>query len=219
MDGIHDLGGMEGFGPVQVTFDENVFPDLEDWEKRMWALSQAVSVPGSTIDWFRHVVELMVPKDYLTFPYFNKWCTTHMVMWIDKGDASIGDFEAGNSASAPQAASLAAVEEIIQENRRRGFSFNVPSDASPAFSVGDVVRTVTQVSPGHTRLPRYARGKVGTVIACHGCHPLPDESAQGREVPEHLYTVKFDAQTLWGPDANPRDSVSLELWESYLVSA
>jgi hypothetical protein len=81
------------------------------------------------------------------------------------------------------------------------------------------VRTHDRMPSGHTRLPRYARGASGTVIAHRGCHLLPDEGAKGREVGDHLYTVSFAAPELWGAEANPRDTVALDLWESYLVRA
>lgn len=219
MDGIHDLGGMEGFGPVKATFDQNPFPGLEDWEKTMWGLSRTIPVEGMTIDWFRHVVERMVPKDYISYPYFNKWCATFMVLLVDNGVAAIGEFPQHRTEERRGAPSNDAVQKTLDLVRQRDNSFQKNADVPAKFRVDQGVRTRKHMASPHTRLPRYARGATGVVIAHHGCHPLPDLSARGTEEPEHLYTVKFDAQTLWGPDANPRDTVSLDLWESYLVPA
>jgi len=92
--------------------------------------------------------------------------------------------------------------------------------APPAFAEGDTVRARNLNPPGHTRLPRYARGHVGVVVALHGAHVFPDSHAHGKgEDPHPLYTVRFTATELWGAAANPRDSVCLDLWEPYLERA
>ncbi|MEO0991683.1 MAG: SH3-like domain-containing protein, partial [Pseudomonadota bacterium] len=95
--------------------------------------------------------------------------------------------------------------------------FDRPMDTKPAFSEGDTVVTVAHVDARHTRLPRYARDRQGTVLAYRGAHLFADTSAEGREEPQHLYTVEFPATELWGPSADPKDSVTLDLWESYFV--
>ena len=96
MDGIHDLGGMEGFGAIRVRDGDAAFRDLEIWEKRMWGLARNNLAPGITIDWFRHCIERMVPTDYLDYDYFNKWCTNYFVMMLDNGTITMDDIGRGH---------------------------------------------------------------------------------------------------------------------------
>lgn len=219
MDGIHDLGGMQGFGPVPRKGGDAPFRDLEEWEKRMWAMTRYDLAPGTTIDWFRHGIERMVPADYLGFAYFNKWCANMFMLMLDGGGITMNDVVRGhieNPSPSARSASLGKALEIAKTENR---SFETEASTQASFSVGQSVHTKRRAGDGHTRLPRYARDRQGTIIVYHGCHVLPDEGAKGREVGDHLYTVSFTAAELWGPDADPRDSVTLDLWESYLVSA
>ena len=108
---------------------------------------------------------------------------------------------------------------MLRINSNADVSFETEALTEPAFAVNQSVRTRRHMPSNHTRLPRYARDRRGTIIAHHGCHALPDEGAKGNHVGEHLYTVCFAAAELWGPEANPRDTVTLDLWESYLVPA
>lgn len=220
MDGIHDLGGMEGFGPLAVTGDEESFRDLADWEKRMWGLAFSIPVSNRTIDWFRHGIECMRPADYLNLAYLNKWCCDVLMMLIDNGVFSLEDIKRGHlkEAAAPPAKAL-TLAEVMELNRKSDDSFEMPADGAPAFKPADRVRTLRHMPSGHTRLPRYARDAVGTVTAYHGAHSLPDAGAKGEHLGEHLYTVSFAAQDLWGPESDSRDRVAMELWESYLVPA
>jgi nitrile hydratase len=219
MDGVHDLGGMEGFGPVPVRSGDKDFRDLEDWERRMYALTKSRLAPGITIDWFRHGVECMVPTDYLAFPYFEKWCTTYLMLMIDDGVVSMEEVRRGLVDEPGAPASALALDEALRINSRANVSFATESRTEPAFAVGDAVRTLRHMPSGHTRLPRYARDVLGTIFAHHGSHVLPEKGAKGQHVGEHLYTVEFTAAELWGDEAPPRDTVTLDLWESYLVRA
>ncbi|MEF2552541.1 nitrile hydratase subunit beta [Aurantimonas sp. A2-1-M11] len=219
MDGIHDLGGIEGFGPVPVKTGDAGFRDIADWEKRMYALSKSNLAPGITIDWFRHGIERMVPAEYLGFSYFNKWCTTYLMLMIDDGVISMAEVRRGQvDAPGPMPQPL-MVDDVLRINRKADARFETDAHAGPAFATGDVVRTLRRMPSGHTRLPRYARDRQGTVLAHHGSHALPDEGAKGRHIGEHLYSVVFTGTELWGPATNPHDSVTLDLWESYLVPA
>lgn len=218
MDGIHDLGGMQGFGPVPVTSDQH-FRDFEDWEKRVWALNCAGVATSITIDWFRHGIELMVPADYLTFAYFNRWCTDYIMLMVDEGSVTMDEVRRGHVDEPRPPVEPVTVDGVLAINSKRNRSFETEAAGDPAFTAGAVIRTHRHGSRGHSRLPRYARDASGTVIAHRGCHLLPDEGARGNHVGQHLYTVEFAATELWGPDANPRDTVTLDLWESYLVPA
>lgn len=217
MDGIHDLGGKQGFGPVPVA--EGDAPFAQDWERRMWALSREGICPTMTIDWFRHGVELMVPGDYLTFSYFQKWATNFLMLMVDAGQITLKDLERGYVLDPADPAQAKTVQDILEQVRRACTDFSCRTDAPARFATGAEVRTLRHIDHPHTRLPAYARDACGTVIAHHGAHLLPDEGAQGDHVGQHLYTVAFAARNLWGEAANPRDDVTLDLWESYLVPA
>lgn len=219
MDTMHDLGGKQGFGAVDVNEPEA--PWHEDWEGRMWALAQSSRNATVTIDWWRHVVEQLPPQAYMTIPYFEKWCMTDLALGVDCGTFTAEDVLAAPDgpgalrAGAPEPEVLNKAQ-ILERNRTSVKTFEEVVDFAPEFPEGTLVKTLSHSVPTHTRLPAYARGRVGKILAQRGAHPLPDKSAQGHEVPEHLYTVVFAAQELWGADADPRDTVTLDLWESYL---
>lgn len=219
MDGIHDLGGMEGFGPIPIAEGSADFADLEIWEQRMWGLSSSSIAPGITIDWFRHGIERMVPGDYLTYAYFNKWCANYFMFLLDGGTVTLADIKRGHVRDPAPAAKAMTLAEVLAEEAASDFSFVRDIAAAPGFTIGETVRTRRHMGSGHTRLPRYARGAAGRVLAHHGAHVLPDKGALGLDEAEHLYTVVFSAQELWGETANPRDEITLDLWESYLVPA
>ena len=221
MDGIHDLGGKHGFGTVEVEADEPVFHDR--WEAAVFAISRAGSVAGAwnNSDRFRHGIERIDPVAYLSHGYYGRWLGGIENLMVEAGlitqtEISERALELGASASALIAARpsnnpdpLAPVESR-QTARRTGTGV-------PRYAVGDAIITSTQVKPGHTRLPAYARGKRGTVVALLGSWVYPDTNAHGQgEQPQHLYTVAFDGQTLWGEDADPMVEVRLDLFEPYL---
>ncbi|MCP5082187.1 MAG: nitrile hydratase subunit beta [Alphaproteobacteria bacterium] len=216
MDGPHDLGGKEGFGPV-VT-DEADTPFHHDWEGRMWGISRSgAGAPGVTIDWWRHVRELIDPVDYLTRPYFDSWAQTELATYINAGVITLDEVRSGHSATQKdREARVQSVAEAIAQDASQGTDFSRIIDAAPALKVGDHVRTLEFTQQHHTRLPGYARGKPGLIHAHHGAHIFPDESAKGHEMGQHLYSVVFDAKNLWPEAGDKRDRVYLDLWESYL---
>jgi nitrile hydratase subunit beta len=217
MDGIHDLGGRQGFGPIDVHEPEEPFH--EPWEARMLGMARAMSRPADwSIDWFRHCRELIDPVDYLTRPYYDQWLQTYAAMMVNSGVATVEEVVSGRAnKGAPDLpppiapAAVAAATRAVTRFDREG--------ASPAFAVGDTVRTKDHGVPGHTRLPAYARGRRGKIAARHGAHVLPDANACGQARAEPLYSVAFDAAELWAEAAGRRDRVFLDLWESYLERA
>lgn len=216
MDGIHDLGGKEGFGPVAVDQGDKAFD--HDWQRRMWAMARSGSRGKDiTIDWWRHVIECMVPADYLAFNYHLKWCTTFLVSLVDSGVFTLDEVLLGKTTRQGADPKPLTLAEALAANRASHRRFEVDATARPAFGPGDKVLTRRNMHSGHVRLPAYARGASGEVIAHHGAHLLPDKSSRGIMEGEHLYTVAFAAPELWGETADPRDSVTLDLWESYLV--
>ena len=214
MDGPHDLGGKDGFGAIDV----NAPPFREDWERRQWALSKTVPSGPNTIDFWRHGIENMDHATYLTQPYFIKWCLNEIALRIDQGLFTMDEILTGipETRADPPAAPL-DMDGTLARLRANNTDFRTEMTTPPAFAPGDRVRTLNTPVAGHTRLPAYARGHEGTVIAHHGGHLYADAGARGEHRGEHLYTVEFTAAELWGT-CDP-DSTCLDLWEPYLVRA
>lgn len=215
MDGIHDLGGKQGHGPIPVTSGDAPFS--HEWERRMWALARSGIAHRITIDWFRHGLERMVPADYLSFPYFKKWATNYAMLMVDNGEVTMEELLAGHTDRRKDPPAALPLDQMLERQKGGHISFARDVDMPPAHRVGDTVSTRSHTTANHSRLPQYAQGRTGTIIAHHGGHLLPDRGAEGVHEAEHLYTVEFSARELWGDDAHPADTVTLELWESYLV--
>ena len=216
MNGIHDMGGMHGFGPVDPSESA---PWHSDWERRMFAMTLAASgILHGSIDRRRYELEVLPPADYLR-GYFQRWYTRLVNGAVAAG--IIGESERAAIERGEPVAAARDHEPVPAEALLRLAAAGAPSlrevESEPAFAPGDAVlaRNVNPVT--HTRLPRYVRGKKGVVVACRGAHVFPDSNAEHRgEDPRHLYAVRFAATALWGPGARARDSVTLDLWEPYL---
>jgi nitrile hydratase len=219
MDGVHDLGGKQGFGPIDV--DEPEEPFHAEWEGREWAMSRTgPGHPDWSIDWWRHIRELIVPVDYLARPYFDSWVQTDMAAYIDSGVLTLDEIVTGKPQGPRQEPPPAiTVSEAVARVAKGARRFDRESDAAPVFRVGDKVVTRKSMPLGHNRLPQYVRGRTGTIHAHHGAHVFPDMSARGVEEARHLYSVTFEAAELWPEATGSRDRVFLDLWESYLEPA
>ncbi len=215
MDGMHDLGGKEGFGPIAVTHEDPAFQ--ADWEGRMYALSQTVGSSDMSIDWFRFLAELLPPEAYLSIPYFEKWCLVALTGFVNAGVFTEEEVLAGGGESEIAASAVQSVEAVLAAVKAGCTDFSRHYAREPAFAVGDEIVTQRHGVPGHTRLPSYARGCAGRITAYHGAHLFPDAVWQRIEVALPLYTVSFEARELWGPEAAGGDSVMLDLWEPYLL--
>ena len=218
MDGVHDLGGKQGFGPVDV--DEEEVPFHADWEGRMWAIAQCgLGRNGWTIDWWRHCRELIDPIDYLSRPYFDSWMQAYTAAYIDSNTMTLDEIVNAHS-STPMVEPPAAVNaaQVLKDVQSQATSFERPLDTPPAFNIGEYISTKQLTTTHHSRLPTYARGKPGIIHAYHGAHIFADAGAQGSERPEHIYSVVFEARDLWPEALHKKDRVFLDLWESYLES-
>ena len=203
MNGVHDMGGQHGFGPVVEEPDEPVFH--ERWEGRVYALMRLVRRHGVfNLDEMRRAIESIPPAEYLDDSYYERWLAALESLLAEKGalDGGPARFTGRN----PEPASVPA----------------------PRFQPGDRVRTRDFNPRHHTRLPRYARGRSGVVEAVRPAFPLPDVNAHLADTAQHpdqdrayqhVYTVAFEARELWGEDGGPADRVTLDLWESYLRPA
>jgi nitrile hydratase beta subunit len=214
VNGVHDMGGMHGFGPVER--DEAIFH--EEWEKRVSAMHHVMAVHGRwNIDEFRHGIERMEPAHYLRAGYYERWLATLETNLIDKGILTAEEIEARvRQPVATQTKDPALAKEAVRRRLAPGAP-PLKEGAQPRFQAGDPVVTRNVHPRGHTRLPRYARGKRGVVDRFHGVDTLPDASAHGRgSSPEPLYSVRFEAAELWGEAAEANQLVYIDLWESYL---
>ena len=215
MNGIHDMGGMHGFGPVEREADEPVFH--APWEARLFAIRHAMGAWGKwNIDSSRYAREIIPPAQYLRMSYYERWLEGLVTQMIETGLVTAD--EAANARPAPgtpratPALAPSAVERVLS---RSPSLRDVP--ATPRYKPGDRVRTRNLNPTGHTRLPRYARAKIGTIVLYHGVHVFPDTSAHGLgEQPQPLYCARFTAKELWGEAADRPEAVHLDLWESYL---
>jgi nitrile hydratase beta subunit len=215
MDAIHDLGGRQGFGAIDVDEPEETFH--EPWEGRLFGMVRAMSRPADwSVDWFRHCRELIEPTIYLTHPYYDQWLQAYAAMMVNSGVATVEELASGK-ARAPASGLPPPMTAADVGGAQRGRpSFARKIDEAPAFAVGDRVRVISHGVPGHTRLPAYARSRRGIVEADHGAHVFPDANAHGEERAAPLYTVGFDMAELWPEARGRRERVFLDLWESYL---
>ncbi|HLH22791.1 MAG TPA: nitrile hydratase subunit beta [Chloroflexota bacterium] len=223
MDGVHDLGGMHGFGPVVREENEPVFH--APWEGTVYAINRtAMGIGLYNIDEMRHGIERLPPAEYLRSTYYERWLATIERNLIEKGVLSAAEIDARLAylrehpdAEPPRRADPALLERVLRGARA---AFQRPPTGEPRFHVGDAVVTRNIHPKGHTRLPRYARDKHGTISHYHGYYVFPDTQAHGQgEQPQPVYSVAFDARELWDGAAEPRARVYLDLWESYLEPA
>lgn len=216
MDGIHDMGGMDGFGKVDPEPNEPVFH--EGWEGRVLAMNKAMGASGSwNIDMGRYGIELLPPHVYLASSYYKRWFLRLEQMLIQRDLIGADEIAAGRALRPGKTLNrgtftVADVERVL----RRG-SFGRPAPATARFKPGDRVRARNIHPRTHTRLPCYVRGHVGVIERLHGAHVFPDSTVFGKgEDSQWLYTVCFDSQELWGTDADPTVKVSIDAFEPYL---
>jgi len=220
MNGIHDMGGMHGMGAVRHETNEPVFHEV--WEGRVYAINRALGAWGKwNIDAGRHAIELLPPADYLRMSYYERWLARNIELMVKHGLVTREEIETGKPASGSQKATPPLTAAGVTTVAARRPSYRRPeSEAKARFQVGNHVRARRINPAGHTRLPRYARGRQGTIARHHGVFVFPDTNAHFLgEQPQHLYSVRFAARELWGDSASPRDSVYLDMWDSYLEHA
>jgi nitrile hydratase subunit beta len=217
MNGIHDMGGMEGMGPIRYERNEPVFH--EAWEGRVYAITRALGAWGKwNIDASRYQIEVIPPADYLRMSYYERWLARIIEDLVKHGLATREEVETGKPApDAPKATPPLDAAGAATLAARRGNYKRPEANVAGRFKTGERVRARNIHPTGHTRLPRYVRSKEGTIVRDHGVFVFPDTNAQFLgEQPQRLYSVRFAARELWGDGACVRDSVHLDLWDSYL---
>ncbi|MDO9418774.1 nitrile hydratase subunit beta [Pararhizobium sp.] len=216
MNGPHDLGGQHGLGPVAPEKDEPYFH--ADWEKRALGVTLSCGAFRTwTIDESRHARENIPPAAYLAASYYEVWIRALETLLARHGFVQPDEIDAGRALVAAATPKGVLTADRVAAVLAKGGPCDRPVPQAAAFAVGDRVRTRNFHPETHTRLPRYARGKWGTVEAVQGGFVFPDDNAHGKgENPQWVYTVVFDGAEIWGEGADPSLTVSIDAWESYL---
>lgn len=218
MNGVHDMGGMHGMGPVVIERDEPVFH--AEWEARMYALQRAASFLGRwNTDMSRFARERMPPAAYLAATYYERWLFGLQTLLAEQGLVTAQELASGHAATKANNVTALRASDVASRMRGRA-SARVDADVPPKFKPGDPV-VARRINPvGHTRLPRYVRGRRGAIHIDHGVFTFPDTNATSRDPkPQHCYSVRFVARELWGPQVTAHDSVYLDLFDDYLDAA
>lgn len=219
MNGVHDVGGLQDMGPISPEKDEPVFHAV--WEGRAYGLTRAMGGWRLwNLDATRYQRELIAPVDYFRMSYYERWIAGLSELMLKNGLVTRTELESGR----PDAGSVRRVPTFTADKVSTLVTKGVPARRNIAveasFQVGQRVRARNINPVGHTRLPRYARGRTGTVVKDHGVFVFPDTNAhfQG-EKPQHVYSVRFDARELWGAQAKLSDAVYIDMWDDYLAPA
>jgi nitrile hydratase beta subunit len=217
MNGIHDMGGMQGMGPIEYEEKEPVFH--APWEGRVLAMTRAVTATGKLQGGLRPPIESLTAFEYLRMSYYEKWLTSLTIRIVASGLLTRAEIENGHTAEgSTKSVPALSVADVPAFMRR------IPpmrkDDVAPRFQIGQHVRARNINPVTHTRLPRYVRGKAGTIERDRGVATLPDTNVYGLgEKPQHVYSVRFSARELWGDQAAAQDAVYVELWDDYLEPA
>lgn len=224
MNGVHDMGGLHGFGPLPLEDNEPLFH--APWERRALGLTLAMGATGQwNIDQSRSARESLPPATYLSSSYYRIWVLGVEKLLQQRGLVTAQELAAGHALEPGRPLARVLRAEAVDAALARGTPTERPTTTPARHAVGDRVRALNRHRAGHTRLPRYVRGHVGTVVRVHGAHVWADchaASAPGQpfdEAPQWLYTVAFDGRELWGDDAEPGTCVSVDAWECYLEPA
>ena len=219
MNGGHDLGGMHGHGLIDAEPDEPVFH--YEWQRRVMAMNIAAGAIGKwNLDMSRHAKERQSPVQYLRNSYYENWLVGLEKLLLESGLITTEELAQGRSMT-PLPTELAQrvlrannVEEVI----RRGGQFIMENDVPPQYCIGQKVSVLNNHPGGHTRAPRYVRGKIGVIDRDHGVFVFADENSKGQNhrAPQHIYSVKFSALELWSTKGYENDCVLIDLWDGHL---
>jgi nitrile hydratase len=206
VDGVHDIGGVDGFGAVDAPPSEPVF--AEPWERRAFRVSMAtlgaVRAPGGR---FRHSIERMEPSHYLSSSYYEHWLTGIATLLVETGLTTSADLNRRAEGRFP----------LSRPDRGRPPARPAADRTTPRFAIGDHVRVRAWHPPGHTRAPRYIQGRRGVITRHDGAFNVPDIEAHGGGfIREPTYSVRFTARELWGEGGEEGVTINVDLWETYL---
>jgi len=222
MNGAHDLGGMDGFGPIAPEPESEEPYFHAPWERRAFAVTLAMGALGQwSIDAARYARERQHPVEYLNNSYYENWIAGLETLLIEKGIVTEDELATGqaNARADDDLVARKLTPEKVAPTLAKGSPTTLDGDVPRRFAVGDEVRVRLTNPTGHTRAPRYARGRRGRVAMHHGVHVFADKSAKGIKEGQHLYSVRFDAADLWGAEAAKQGAVYIDLWDPHLEPA
>ena len=216
MNGVHDMGGMQGMGPIQYERNEPVFH--APWEARTYVLNRAVRAWRKwSLDTDRYGIEILPAADYLRMSYYERWFTRLAAHVVKYGLVTKEEMDSGKPAPGSPKATPPLTAAMSAGFVSRGIPSSDDPKVRPLFKVGQRVRARNINPVGHTRLPRYARGKAGTITIDHGVYGFPDTNAHFLgDKRQHVYSVRFTGRELWGNSASPRHFVHIDMWDDYL---
>jgi nitrile hydratase len=215
MNGAHDLGGMHGFGPVDRSQKENF---AAEWEQKVFALTLACGFQSKwNLDMSRFAREQMDPAHYLGSSYYEHWLHGLQLLLVSEGLLSADELATMNAQ--PSNTFVPVAKDQVAGILQSGAPTSLPQETPQQYQVGELIITHNAHPKSHTRLPRYIRGRIGEIINHHGAHIFPDVHAStGEKKPEHLYTVKFTGEQLWGAStAEPNTAVNVDVFEPYIA--
>ncbi len=224
MNGIHDMGGMHGFGPIEVEENEPVFH--EPWEGRMYAMRR--TMPGVSSPYGgRFLIESIPPDLYLKSSYYERWLLSFEDALLKKGvitakelNEKTGFYRENPDAEMPRKEDpelAKSAGETLHTRRERSEHDGI--GIAPRFGVDDSVKVGNINISGHTRLPRYVRGRVGTVAKLYSAQNIQDHVPESEKGPQPVYSVRFEGRELWGDTAESNQVLYMDMWESYLEPA
>lgn len=217
MNGVHDMGGMECFGPINPDAEEPLFH--AEWEKRVLAMTVCMGAAGEwNLDQGRFARESLPPVDYLSIGYYRIWLTALERMLVQRNLVSVPELE--NSAVIDPAKPTRRVLKgnDVEKVLLAGAPVDRIATQTARFSEGDAVQIINEHKTTHTRLPGYIKGHTGIVHKVHGCHVFADDNSLGTgENPQWLYNIKFKAQDLWGQARSQAADVHVDCWEPYMI--
>jgi nitrile hydratase beta subunit len=213
MNGIHDMGGMQGLGEIGYRENESGFHEV--WEVRLFAMVRALRT-GS----LRTGIERIPASDYLRMSYYERWYTAFTARIIDRGFVTRAEVDSGLADPAAEKATPVLMPDMVSDYLSITPKEERDIELTPRFRIGERVSGRNMNPATHTRMPRYTRGKTGVVERDRGIFDLPDNvQASGEPKPQHVYMVRFTGQELWGEEAPSNDSVYIDMWEDYLEPA
>jgi nitrile hydratase beta subunit len=217
MNGVHDMGGLQAFGKVAPEPDEPPFH--APWEKRALGLTLAMGATGQwSIDQSRAARESLPPATYLSSSYYRIWVTALEDLMVERKLITREELAGGRSRTSPVPLARILREKDVPAALTKGSPTERAASSEPRFREGQSVRAKNWNPLTHTRLPRYCRGKRGTIVRLHGFHVFADASAQGRDEAQWLYGVRFEGEELWGAFTTA-SAVHVDCWEPYLEPA
>lgn len=222
MDGVHDMGGKQGYGPIVFSEKEanGEYDPFPNDASRGWSITMTATLGVDEPEGrFRFARECIPPKLYLERPYTDQWVVTDLALMIDGGSLTPQEIETGRAEGKYEGELPLSADDVPTAYREPNRS-DRPISSEPVFSINDSVKAGLVGSDGHTRMPGFVRGHRGTIHAYRGAHIFQDESAHLHgEHPMHLFTVRFEAADLWPEIRESKDAVYVDLWEAYLERA